>query len=200
MPSDLWPYVTPGIPDHLFEQLPGIPMSKRETRLLLLAHLQLRANSVLWDIGAGTGTVAVEAALLSPQGKVIAIERDEDVANLIRTNCDRFGVNNITVIEGSAPDCLDNLPERPDCIFVEGGRSLNEILQAAWHHLEPGGRIVVTAGNLESLYTASESFADLQVRNIDVVQSATNRLENRGVSQVFVAVDPVFVLSGTKVE
>lgn len=102
MPSQLWPYITPGIPDELFERLPGIPLSKREIRLLLIAHLRLLPHSVLWDIGAGTGTIPVEVGLLCPQGRIIAVERDEEVASLIRRNCDRFDVHNVEVVEGSA--------------------------------------------------------------------------------------------------
>jgi precorrin-6Y C5,15-methyltransferase (decarboxylating) CbiT subunit len=109
MPSPLWPYITPGIPDELFENLPGIPLSQRELRLLLISQLRLQADSVLWDIGAGTGTIPIEVGLLCPQGRVIAIERDEDVANLIRRNCDRFEVKNVEVIEGSAPECLNQI-------------------------------------------------------------------------------------------
>lgn len=200
MASDIWPYVTPGIPDHLFERLPGIPLSKREVRVLLLSHLQLKRNSVLWDIGAGTGTIPVEAGLLCPQGKIFAIERDEEVAALIRQNCGRFGVTNVTVVEGSAPECLKELPDPPDRVCIEGGRSVRDILREVWQHLTTGGRVVATAGNFESLYAVSESFAELQVRNIEVVQSGVNRLETRGSSQVFAAVDPIFVLSGTKLE
>ncbi|MEO0488372.1 MAG: precorrin-6Y C5,15-methyltransferase subunit CbiT [Cyanobacteria bacterium P01_A01_bin.123] len=196
--SSLWPYVTPGIPDHLFEQLPGIPISKREMRLLLMGYLRLKADSVLWDIGAGTGTVVVEAALLCPAGRVIGVERDEEVASLIRRNCDRFGVSNVDVIEGNAPDCLADLPKTPDCIFVEGGRPLRETILEAWQYLQPGGRFVVTAGNFEALYVASESFAKLHVRNIEAAQPAVNRLESRGNHQVFTAIDPVFILSGEK--
>ncbi len=200
MLSPLWPYVTPGIPDDLFESLPGIPMSQREIRLLLLSHLRLQPNSKLWDIGAGTGTIPVEAGLLCPAGKIIAVERDEEVANLIQRNCDRFGVKNVEVIEGMAPDCLQKLSHRPDRVCIEGGRPIKTILRAVWQVLLPQGRIVATAANLESLYQISESFAELQVRHIEVVQSAINRLENRGTNQIFAAVDPIFVLSGEKVE
>jgi cobalt-precorrin-6B (C15)-methyltransferase len=198
MPNPLWPYVTPGIPDDLFERLPGIPMSQREIRLLLMAHLRLQTHSVLWDIGAGTGTIPVEVGLLCPQGHIFAIERDEEVAALIRRNCDRFGVKNVEVIEGSAPECLKDLPRRPDCICIEGGRPMKQILQEAWKYLASKGRMVATANTLESLYSISESFADLQVRNIEIVQSAVNRLEKRGNHQTFSAVDPMFVLSGEK--
>lgn len=200
MYSPLWSYVTPGIPDELFENLPGIPMSQREIRLLLLCQLRLKANSVLWDIGAGTGTIPVEVGLLCPQGQIVAIERDEEVASLIQRNCDRFGVKNVEVIEGSAPECLKNIKTMPDRVCIEGSRSIKEILAEVWRHLKPQGRIVATAANLENLYKISESFSELQARNIEVVQSAINRLETRGTSQSFVAVDPIFVLSGEKLE
>lgn len=200
MPSSLWPYVTPGIPDALFERLPGIPLSPREIRLLLLAQLRLSADSVLWDIGAGTGTIPVEAGLLCPQGQIVAIERDEEVASLIRRNCQKFGVKNVEIIEGSAPECLKELRAAPDCVCIEGGRSIKTILQAAWQRLKSQGRIVATASNFETLYAISEGLAELQARNIEVVQSAINRLETRGNHQVFAAVDPIYILSGEKVE
>jgi precorrin-6Y C5,15-methyltransferase (decarboxylating) CbiT subunit len=198
--SLLWPYKTPGIPDHLFDRLPGIPMSQREIRLLLLSHLRLKSNAVLWDIGAGTGTIPVEVSLLCPDSKVIAIERDEDVADLIRRNCDRFSVQNVDVVIGSAPDCLESLTPMPDCICIEGGRDLKLILKESWGVLKSGGRLVATAHNLTSLYSISESLAELQARNVEVVQSAINRIETRGNHQVLTATNPIFVLAGEKVE
>lgn len=198
--SSLWPYVTPGIPDHLFEQLPGIPLSAREVRVLLISYLRLRRDSVLWDIGAGTGTIAVEAALLCSSGKVVAVERDEDVAALIQRNCDRFDLNNVEIVQGVAPDCLADLPYQPDCIFIEGGRTFKQTLTAAWSYLANSGRLVATVGNFESLYIVSETFAELQVRNIEVAQPAVNRLESRGSNQIFVAIDPIFIISGEKLD
>ncbi|AFY44560.1 precorrin-6Y C5,15-methyltransferase subunit CbiT [Nostoc sp. PCC 7107] len=200
MPSQHWPYVTPGIPDELFEQLPGIPFSQREVRLLLIAQLRLKPDSVFWDIGAGTGTIPVEVGLLCPQGKIIAVERDEEVANLIKRNCDRFDVKNVEVLEGSAPECLHEIKTVPHRVCIEGGRAIQEILQAVWDYLPPSGRVVATAANLESLYAISQSFSQLQARNIEVVQSAVNRLETRGFSQTFTAVDPIFILSGEKLD
>ncbi|MDZ8054288.1 MAG: precorrin-6Y C5,15-methyltransferase subunit CbiT [Aulosira sp. ZfuVER01] len=200
MPSEIWPYITPGIPDELFEHLPGIPLSQREVRLLLISQLRLQADSVLWDIGAGTGTIPVEVGLLCPGGQIIAVERDEEVANLIRRNCDRFEVKNVEVIEGSAPECLQDLKVTPHRVCIEGGRPIQEILQAVWDYLPTTGRVVATAANLESLYAISQSFAQLRARNIEVVQSAVNRLEMRGFSQTFAAVDPIFILSGEKLD
>ncbi|TAF07354.1 MAG: precorrin-6Y C5,15-methyltransferase subunit CbiT [Nostocales cyanobacterium] len=200
MPSQLWPYITPGIPDDLFENLPGIPLSQRELRLLLISQLRLKPDSVLWDIGAGTGTIPVEVGLLCPQGQVIAVERDEEVANLIKRNCARFEVKNVKVIEGSAPECLHDIKPTPDCVCIEGGKAIQEILQAVWLYLPLSGRVVATAANLESLYAISQSFSQLRARNIEVVQSAVNRLETRGFSQTFVAADPIFIVSGEKLD
>ncbi len=198
--TQLWPYVTPGIPDDLFEQLPGIPLSQREVRLLLISALRMQSDSLLWDIGAGTGTISVEMGLLCPTGQIIAIERDEDVAGLIRRNCDRFGVQNVQVIEGSAPECLKDLAGPPQRVCIEGGRQIKEILKEVWRCLQPSGRVVATASNLESLYALSEGLAELQARNIEVVQSAVNRLETRGNHQTFASVNPIFILSGEKLD
>ncbi|AKV65645.1 precorrin-6Y C5,15-methyltransferase subunit CbiT [Microcystis panniformis] len=193
-----WLYKTPGIPDELFERLPGIPLSKREVRLLMISALRLGDGGVFWDIGAGTGTIPVEIGLLCPNSPIIAIERDEEVASLIRRNCERFGVKNVTVFEGSAPDCLPNISLAPDRVCIEGGKPIKSVLQEVWQYLKPNGRIVATANNLETLYQFSEGFSNLQARNIEIVQAAVNRLETRGIHQVFAAVDPMFILSGDK--
>ena len=194
----VWQYKTPGIPDHLFERLPGIPLSKKEVRILIISALRLKENSVIWDIGAGTGTIAIEIGLLCPKTKIIAVERDDEVANLIRRNCQIFGVQNIQVMEGNAPDCLEALEAKPDRVCIEGGKSIKDILLKVWDYLPSQGRVVATAGNLETLYQISEGLAELQARNIEVVQSVINRLEKRGLSQTFAAIDPIFILSGEK--
>jgi cobalt-precorrin-6B (C15)-methyltransferase len=200
MPSELWPYATPGIPDELFEHLPGIPLTQREIRLLLISQLRLEPDSVLWDIGAGTGTIPVEVGLLCPKGQIIAVERDEEVANLIKRNCDRFDVKNVEIVEGSAPECLHEIKIMPHRVCIEGGRPIQDILQTVWQYLPSSGRVIATAANLESLYVISQSFSQLQARNVEVVQSAVNRLETRGFSQTFAAVDPIFILSGEKLD
>lgn len=194
----LWPYKTPGIPDQLFERLPGIPLSKREVRILIISSLRMKPDSVLWDIGAGTGTIPVELGLLCPKGQIIAIERDEEVAKLIKRNCDRFGVNNVKVIQGSAPECLQDIKPQPNLVCIEGGKPIKDILKQTWKYLHQEGRIVATVSNLENLYIISEGLSELQARNVEVVQSAVNRLETRGIHQTFAAVNPMFILSGEK--
>jgi cobalt-precorrin-6B (C15)-methyltransferase len=198
--SELWKYVSPGIPDELFERLPGIPMSQREIRLLLISALRLEANSVVWDIGAGTGTIPVEIGLLCPQGQIVAIERDEEVANLIQLNCDRFGVRNVQVVTGNAPQCLKQISIQPQRACIEGSKGIKPILQQVWEYLPSTGRIVVTAASLEALHEVSESFTQLHARNVEVVQAAVNRLETRGNSRRLTAVDPLFILSAEKLD
>ena len=194
----MWPYKTPGIPDKLFERLPGIPLSKREVRVLIISSLRMKPDSVFWDIGAGTGTIPVEIGLLCPQGQIIAIERDDEVARLIKRNCDRFGVHNVNVIQGSAPECLKDIKDKPNLVCIEGGKPIKDILKQTWQYLQPEGRIVATVNNLENLYIISEGLSELQARNIEVVQSAVNRLETRGIHQTFAALNPMFILSGEK--
>ncbi|MEM6611819.1 MAG: precorrin-6Y C5,15-methyltransferase subunit CbiT [Cyanobacteria bacterium P01_C01_bin.72] len=194
----LWPYKTPGIPDKLFERLPGIPLSKREVRVLILSSLKMKPDSVLWDIGAGTGTIPVEIGLICPEGTIVAIERDEEVAKLIQRNCDRFGVGNVKVIQGSAPECLAEIEPKPNLVCIEGGKPIKDILKQTWKYLQPGGTTVATVNSLENLYIISEGLSELQARNVEVVQSAVNRLETRGMHQTFAAVNPMFILSGEK--
>ena len=194
----LWPYKTPGIPDKLFERLPGIPLSKREVRVLIISSLRMKPDSVLWDVGAGTGTIPVELGLLCPKAQIVAVERDNEVAKLIERNCDRFEVNNVNVIQGSAPECLNEIEPRPNLVCLEGGKPIKDILQQIWQYLQPEGRIVATVNSLENLYIISEGLSELQARNIEVVQSAVNRLETRGIHQTFAAVNPMFILSGEK--
>ncbi|HEY9845625.1 MAG TPA: hypothetical protein V6D03_05445, partial [Candidatus Caenarcaniphilales bacterium] len=100
--------------------------------------------------------------------------------------------------EGSAPECLAAICEPPHRVCIEGGRPIQPILKQVWQHLQPQGRIIATAASLESLYGISQTFAELQMRNIEVVQSVINRLETRGQHQSFTAVDPIFILSGEK--
>ncbi len=195
----VWKYKTPGIPDELFERLAGIPLTKREVRLLILSALRLEEKSVIWDIGAGTGTVSIEMGLLCPENKIVAVERDPDVVKLIQRNCKLFGANNVTVLEGVAPDCLGDIKPKPDRIFIGGGKVVKTVLFEGWDILPSGGRMVAIASNLENLYQISEGLAQLQARNIEVVQSSINRLETRGVSQIFAAIAPVFILSGEKI-
>jgi precorrin-6B C5,15-methyltransferase / cobalt-precorrin-6B C5,C15-methyltransferase len=133
-------------------------ITKREVRLLSLAALGIRQSSIIWDIGAGSGSVGIEAALLASQGHVYAIEVDPEGVAICRENVAAHGVDNVTVIEGRAPEALADLPV-PDAVFIGGSKgSMDEIIDIVFHRLVPGGRIVVNAITLENSAEAYSAF------------------------------------------
>lgn len=146
-----------GLPDALFAHDGQI--TKRPVRALTLSALAPRPGELLWDIGAGSGSVSVEWALSAPGARAIAIEPRTDRAGNIRTNAERFGLTHrIEVIEGRAPDALRILPS-PDCVFVGGGGS-EALLQWLWARLSPGTRLVANAVTLETEALLSKWHAD----------------------------------------
>jgi precorrin-6Y C5,15-methyltransferase (decarboxylating) len=133
-------------------------ITKREVRVLSLSMLGIRSDSVVWDIGAGSGSVAIEAALLASSGRVYAIEVDPEGVAICRDNVKVHAVDNVRVVAGRAPDALADL-EPPDAVFIGGSTgSLDEIIDAAWAKLKPGGRIVANAITLENAGEAYQAF------------------------------------------
>lgn len=154
------PPTIPCLPDDAFERRRGL-VTKREVRLLALGALGLRDDSVVWDVGAGSGSVAVEAALVACEGRVFAVESDPEAAEHCRRNARAHGADNVRVVAGRAPGALAGL-EAPDAVFVGGsGGRLTEILKLAAARLQPGGRLVVSAVTLETLEEARRALGDL---------------------------------------
>jgi len=150
-------------------------ITKREVRLLSLASLGIRPDSIVWDVGAGSGSVSIEAALLAPEGRVYAVEIDPEGVAICRENIQAHGVDNVVVVAGAAPEALRDL-EAPDAVFVGGSKgSMNEIIDLAFERLKPGGRIVVNAITLENAAEAYQSF-----RRRDVVPEVTLLQVSRG--------------------
>ena len=139
--------LTPGLPDDLFEHDGQI--TKREIRAVTLSSLAPRRGELLWDIGAGSGSVAIEWLLADPLMRAIAIERRADRAARIRRNAAAFGVPALEVVEAAAPAALSALAP-PDAIFVGGGAGEDGVLDAAARALRPGGRLIVNAVTLET--------------------------------------------------
>lgn len=136
-------------------------ITKREVRLLSLAALELRPASVVWDVGAGSGSVAIEAAMFASEGRVYAIELDPEGVAICQDNIKTHGVDNVRVVAGRAPEALADL-EDPDAVFVGGSKgSLHEIVEVAVKRLRPGGRLVVNAITLDNVGEAYQSFRQL---------------------------------------
>ncbi len=148
-----WPYNTPGIPDYCFTKELS-PITRQEIRAIIMAKLRLNQSHTLVDVGAGTGSVAIEAGRILTSGRVFAIESVSERVVLIEENRRKFGVNNIQVIQGTAPEVFTKLP-RIDRAFIGGsGGRLAEILEELIPRFNPEGRIVMTAVTLETLNTA----------------------------------------------
>jgi precorrin-6Y C5,15-methyltransferase (decarboxylating) len=184
-----------GNPDDVFAQSrpkSGL-VTQAEVRAVALAQLNIQPGSVVWDVGAGSGSVAIEAAQLSAPGTVCAIEQDAADYHLILANAQTFGVRNLKAVHGTAPAVFAGLPA-PDAVFVGGtGHEVARLLQAAFAALRPAGRLVVNVATLESLsatYAALKALAPpVQVLLVSLA---------RGVEQLetlrFEAVNPTFLL------
>jgi precorrin-6Y C5,15-methyltransferase (decarboxylating) len=138
-------------------------ITKREVRLLALAAMRIRPDSLVWDIGAGSGSVAIEAAMLAREGRVYAIEVDPEGVAICRENVHQHGVDNVTVIAGRAPEVLSGL-ETPDAVFVGGSKGgMEDILNVVLDRLPAGGHVVANAITLEN---ASEIYTTLRQHRI----------------------------------
>ena len=192
-----WPYSTAGIPDDAFIR-GKVPMTKEEVRCVTLGKLRLRADHVVVDVGAGTGSIAIEAACLCPQGRVVAIERKEDALALIEQNRRRFGVE-LDILPGEAVERLAGL-ERFDRVVIGGsGGMLGEILQLCDQRLTAGGRVVINAITIETAYRAIEALKALAYDELDVVSLSVARGRFVGGSTLMEGLNPVYVISATKV-
>ncbi|MFC1943486.1 precorrin-6y C5,15-methyltransferase (decarboxylating) subunit CbiE [Chloroflexota bacterium] len=184
-----------GIPDERFHRLEGGLITKMEVRAVSLARLCLTANSIVWDIGAGSGGISIEASLLASKGSVFAIEKNSDAVAVIRENIRRFDRHNIKVIQALAPEYLERLPD-PDAVFIGGsGGRMGEILRVICDRLQPGGRIVINAATLETLHTAVES---LKANRFAVEVTLVNVAHSKDILNLtrLEALNPVFVIGG----
>jgi precorrin-6Y C5,15-methyltransferase (decarboxylating) len=147
-----------GNPDELFRQSKpkrGL-LTPNEVRSIALGELNLRATSILWDIGAGSGSVAIEAAQIARHGKAYAIEMDAADYNLLLENAKEFGVSNLVPVLGEAPKAWESLPD-PDAIFVGGtGRAVTELVKHAWPRLQPGGCLIANMQSMDYVVSLQE--------------------------------------------
>ena len=188
-----------GNPDDVFAQSrpkSGL-ITQAEVRADRLAQLDIQPGSIVWDIGAGSGSVAIEAAQLAQPGMVYAIEQDAADYHLILANAETFGVRNLKAIHGTAPAVFEGLPA-PDAIFIGGtGQEITRLLEAAFNALRPGGRVVINVATLELLgdtYKTMKALAGtVQVLLINIARG-TEQFETLH----FESLNPTFLLSAVK--
>ena len=146
-PAAAWLPATPGLPDDAFEH--DGQLTRRDLRASALARLAPAPGHLLWDVGAGAGSVGIEWLRSDPRCRAVAVESHPERAERVRRNAARLGVPSLEVVEGRAPDALAGLPA-PDAVFVGGGASAPGVLEACWAALRSGGRLVVHAVTLET--------------------------------------------------
>lgn len=187
----------PGINDDQF--LRGdIPMTKQEVRILVLNKAKICPTDIIIDIGAGTGSLSIEAALQAPQGKVYAIERHPEGASLVRANATKFGVDNVEVISGIAPSALQNIPTA-DVIFIGGsGGHLHEILAQSNSILKPNGRLIITAITIETLYEALHTMQAKPEFTVEAFGMQVTRIKHIKTSNMLQALNPIYIITSTK--
>ena len=172
----------------------GHLITKLEVRTVSLAKLALTEDSVVWDIGAGSGAVSIEASLLARNGSVFAIEKNANSVAVVKENVRHFGCHNVKVIHAIAPDKLEELPA-PNAIFIGGsGGEIDEILRLCCRCLRPRGRIVVNAATFETLHRSVDS---LKANNFDVQVTLVNVARSQDILNLtrLEALNPVFVIT-----
>ncbi|MBI5135911.1 MAG: precorrin-6y C5,15-methyltransferase (decarboxylating) subunit CbiE [Nitrospirae bacterium] len=165
-----------GLPEEAFaHRKPKVGLiTRREVRAVALSKLRLTECSVVWDIGAGSGSVAVECALAAHRGRVFAIEKNAEDVDNVRENIARFHVPNLTAVHATAPDGLDDLPD-PDAVFIGGsGKRMTDLLDVCLRRLPPGGALVLTLATLENLATAYGHLKGLNLA-VEVTQMQVSR-------------------------
>ena len=187
-----------GIPDDSFIR-GKIPMTKQEIRILTIAKLCLPEDGVIADIGAGTGSISIEAALQMPKGHVFSIERKQEGINLIKANSARFEVNNITVIEAEAPDGMAELPELDAAVIGGSGSKLSPILDLLDRKLKHGARLVLNCVTLQTISQASDWLRKAKEEYIyEIIQVQVNRWDQIGPYDMAKALNPIFILTAVK--
>lgn len=191
--AEVLPRRAPGLPDEAFER-DDVPMTKQEVRAAVLAKLAVRPEDILWDVGAGTGSVSVELALAAPRGRVYAVECRPEGCALIKANREKFRTRNLVLVEGLAPDALSDLPA-PDAVFIGGSKgSLAAIVDAALDK-NPDARICVSAIALESL-SAAVAALTAKGRTVQVSQIAVSRAKAVGGLHLMMAQNPIYLITG----
>lgn len=192
--------LTLGIPDHFYLHQKNL-ITKLPVRATGLAHLNVEPDSTVWDLGAGCGSVSIEASHLARRGRVFAVERHKTRAAMIRENIRRTGAWLVDTVLGAMPDSLEGLPE-PDRIFIGGGlggesNQKTSLLAVACDRLKPRGRMVVHCILLDSLHEAKDHFQKLGW-HFGVTQLQASATDSLAGDLRFKAQNPVFVLWAEK--
>lgn len=176
-----------------------VPMTKKEIRMVVMNAARVEEDSVVLDVGAGTGSISIEAALGAPKGHVYAIERFEKATDLIRQNQEKFGVKNLTIIEAKAPEGMEDLPELDAVIIGGSAGGMGIIMDEATRLLKVGGRLVVTAVTMETGYTILKELKG-RPYTYEGFQMQVSRFRKAGPYHLLNPLSPIFIVTAVKQE
>lgn len=190
----------PGIADEEFIR-DKVPMTKEEIRILTMCKAKIRPDNIIWDIGAGTGSLSIEAALLAPQGEVYAIEKKDLAVDLLHQNIAKFKLEDkVKVIATEAPKGLDELPNC-DVVFIGGsGKHMFEILDIIDSKLNEDGRIIVNAVTIQTISEITTYMKQKESYTYEAIQVQVNRLRQIGSYDMFNAQNPVYIVTCKKLK
>ncbi len=183
-----------GIPEKKYNHQKGL-ITKAEVRAVTLSKLCLKSDHILWDLGAGSGSIAIEASLFLKKGDIFAVEKRLDRIEQIRLNKKRFNVKNLKIIQAVLPNGLENLP-RPDRIFIGGGgRDLEKIIISASKYLKPDGVMTINTVLIPNVEAALRTLENIGFRT-EIVQVQISRGKNMPWGERLEAENPVWIISG----
>ncbi len=187
----------PGLHEKWFSHEDGL-ITKAEIRAVSISKLAMANSHILWDLGAGSGSVSIEASITIKKGHIFAVEKISGRINHIEKNIKQFKVENIDIIHGTLPECMDALPD-PDRIFIGGGgEKLPEIIKSALPRLKPGGIIVINTVLISSLNSIFEVFDTWRLKK-DIIHLQVSRGREMPWGERLEALNPVWIISGEKV-
>ena len=196
----MWKAKTPGIPDELFERVEDVPITKEEVRAVQISKARLKSGMVVYDIGCGSGSISVEAALqVEESGSVHAIDFDAKAVELTKKNIAKFNLENILVSFGNAKEIINSLPDA-DAIFIGGtGGDTKEIVELCENKLKSGGRIVIGIILIETLYSVLKTIENLKFDSVDITQITIGKSRKTSTGTMMLARNPVTIISSTKI-
>jgi cobalt-precorrin-6B (C15)-methyltransferase len=195
----MWNHKTPGIPDEEFYRTEDVPITKEEARVIQISKARLSEGDVIYDIGCGSGSITVEAAIqIGKTGKIYAIDIDPNATDLTKKNLEKFGITTAEIILADAKQKISELPPA-DAIFVGGtGGDTKDIITLCNSKLNHGARVVIGVILIETLYAVLDVIYKLGFSDVDITQVTISKSKKTSTGTMMLARNPVTIISATK--